>query len=442
VVLTLVAVAVATVAGAPGAGAQAGSSLPGPRSLGSLAWTDGDRHATLAMGVDPAVAVPSARIRVVFTWTFEGPTPLSAGAADEEGDGAAACEDVLGRTYTREITTWLPVIYLGTSEAVADYHIDRRLVGPVVAQTGATSGTGHETITPLRCDGETPIATTVRVYDATYTVPDLEVGRYTLMTPDFGFPRWWDEGGFPIVEAVVAPGGGEATTSTSRPTTTTSTTRPTTTSTTRSTATTTDDPDDDAGDGAGDVEEPTVGATSTTRSTTTTRGTTTTTATTTTTTPTTTTSAPTSTSAPVGAAGGPAADGGGGSGGSGPSAFDEGRRAAGVVAALVAVGGFFLAAGTLGPRGSRRSVRRARRALSAGALAGLAVVGISLFVAAFDGAMALGAGALAVSGLGAALVRARPRRTTLVGPGLSVADARRILSESSAADGRRLDPWC
>jgi hypothetical protein len=93
------------------------------------------------------------------------------------------------------------------------------------------------------------------------------------------------------------------------------------------------------------------------------------------------------------------------------------------------VGGFVLAVGTLGPRGGRASVRRARRVLSAGALGALVVLGLSLFVAAFDAAMAMGGGALAVSGLGAGLVRARPRRTTLVGPGLSVADARRMLSE-------------
>jgi hypothetical protein len=412
VVLACVALGSAlALAGAPAAGAQtadAGAQLPAVNGEGTLTWSDATRSVTLAIAVDPTQVVPTAPLHVVFTWTFEGPTPL--GTSDEAGD--TSCESVLGRTYTRTITDWRPVIYFGTSATLSDYRIgSSRLNGPWVAQATATAGEGHETVTPIRCDGTTPVAKTVRTYDVTYATPEMPLARYALLTPDFGFPMWWEEGEPPIVETVPPPFAAATTTTASGTTTTTAATSTTAASATTSTTS------------ASGSTTTTAGATTTT-----TAATSTTAATTTTSVPTTTT-APTTTTvaAPTGAGG--AGTGPGTTGGDDPSALDQGRALLGALAAFVAIAGLALAAWTLTPRATRPAVRRARRVLSIAALLSLGTVGLSLFVAAFDAPMVLGACALGLSALGALALRARPRRTTLVGPGVSVADARRLLAD-------------
>ena len=46
-----------------------------------------------------------------------------------------ACDAVLGRTYTRTISDWRPVIYFGTSADVTRYHIaTNQLDGPWAAK--------------------------------------------------------------------------------------------------------------------------------------------------------------------------------------------------------------------------------------------------------------------------------------------------------------------
>jgi hypothetical protein len=403
--------------GAPAAGAQttttrAGSDLPAVSSQGTLSWRDATRSATLAIGVDPAQVVPTAPLRVVFTWTFEGPTPLG---TSEDSAGETSCESVLGRTYTRTIADWRPVVYFGTSATLSDYRIGtNRLNGPWVAQATATEGEGHETVTPVRCDGATPIAKTVRTYDVTYATPEMPLARYALVTPDFGFPVWWQDGAPPIVETVPPPFAAATPTTTAGTTTTTGA---------ASTSTTTADANGSTTTAATGSTTTTAGATTTTTAATSTTAVATTTATSTTTAPTTTTAPP--------AAGGPgSATGSGTAGGDDdPSALDQGRALLGAFASFLAVAGLVLAAWTLTPRSGRAAARRARRVLSGAALLALATVGLSLFVAAFDAPMVLGAAALVLSALGALALRARPRRTTLVGPGLSVADARRLLAD-------------
>jgi hypothetical protein len=379
--------------------ATAGAPLPPVNPQGTLAWHDATRSASLAIGVDPAQVVPTTPLRITFTWTFEGPTPLGTSG---DSSNAATCESVLGRTYARTITDWRPVVYFGTSADVTAYRIgSNQLDGPWAAKATATDGEGHETVTPVRCDGATPIARTVRTYDVTYVTPDLPLARYALVTPDFGFPVWWQEGTPPILETVPPALGAPV------PTTNGSTTTTAVGATTTTTA------------GASTTTAP--GSTTTTAAPTTTTGPTSTTAAETTT---------TTTVAPAGPTGsGPGAGTGSGTKGDDPSALDQARALVGALASVLAVVGLLLAAWTLTPRAGRHAARRARRLLSAASLLALVTVGVSLFVAAFDAPMLLGGAALAVSALGALALRSRPRRTTLVGPGLSVADARRLLTD-------------
>jgi hypothetical protein len=402
------------VATAAGAGAQttpttrsasttatttAGAPLPPVNPQGTLAWHDATRSASLAIGVDPAQVVPTTPLRVTFTWTFEGPTPLGASG---DSSNAATCESVLGRTYARTITDWRPVVYFGTSADVTAYAIGtNQLDGPWAAKATATDGEGHETVTPVRCDGATPIARTVRTYDVTYVTPDLPLARYALVTPDFGFPVWWQEGTPPILETVPpalgapVPTTDPATSTTAVGATTTTAAGATTTAPTATTATTTTAP------------------TATTEATTTT-----------------TVAATTTTVAPAAGPGSsPGSGTGSGTSGDDPSALDQTRALVGAFASFLAVVGLLLAAWTLTPRAGRHAALRALRVLSSVSLLALVTVGVSLFVAAFDAPMLLGGAALAVSALGALALRSRPRRTTLVGPGLSVADARRLLAD-------------
>ncbi len=308
---------------------RAAAPLPPVNTQGTLAWHDATRSASLAIGLDVGQIVPTAPLRVVFTWTFEGPTPLGTSG---DSSNATSCDSVIGRTYTRTITDWRPVIYFGTSADVTAYRIgSNQLDGPWAAKATGTAGEGHETVTPVRCDGNTPIARTVRTYDVTYTTPEMPLARYALLTPDFGFPVWWQEGTPPVVEAVAPPFGSPATTATTAADGTTTTAAGATTTTAAGASTTT-----------GATTTTTAPTSSTAASTTTTAATTTTVADTTTTT-----AAPAA--GGTGSGTGPGTTGGGGD----PSALDQARALVGALASFLAVVGLALAAWTLTPRAGR-----------------------------------------------------------------------------------------
>ncbi len=431
-----VATTTTTTTSAPTIPADAAVAVIGIPSVGTVSWSDGAASTTLTVVADPAVVTAGDLLHVVMTWTYVGPTPFSPDAESK------VCADVLGRSTTRTITNWRPVLYFGTTADLSQYTIGDRLDGPWLARATSTAGSGRETLTPTSCSSTVPVAKTVRVYDVSYVVPELPSATYSLLTPDFGFNQWWTGGAFPTVDVTPAttalvpplptpdqlPAGAGVSTTTRPATSTSMSTSSTTTSTVASSVSTASS---GAGATTGGSSETTTSRSAAPPSTATTVGRGSTTTTTTTAAGATSTGPEDTADDPLGLGAGSDDDDPGAGSGAGV-AVDVARATIGVLAALVAIGALLLGLYSLTPNASPGSVGIARRAVMLSALAAATVIGLSVFTISFDAALAVAVGALGLDVLAGLSTRVKPSRSPLFAPGIGLDEARRMLDRGTS----------